>query len=110
MLLSANGSYTKCLATRWMVRAEAAQARCCFARQRSLVMELTNKSKTCVSVVTPTLRRAQEVHELLQNLGAQTLRPLEFILVDGAPEGEEETRHIAEAEFPHAPFSCRYLR
>jgi GT2 family glycosyltransferase len=73
-------------------------------------MELTNKSKTCVSVVTPTLRRAQEVHELLQNLGAQTLRPLEFILVDGAPEGEEETRHIAEAEFPHAPFSCRYLR
>lgn len=65
---------------------------------------------TRISVVTPTLRRPQEVAELLRNLAVQTLRPFEFILVDGAPEGEEATRMLAEAEFSHAPFPCRYLR
>jgi GT2 family glycosyltransferase len=61
-------------------------------------------------VVTPTLRRPQEVLELLQNLAAQALPVFEFILVDGAPEGEEETRTVAEKEFRHAPFPCRYIR
>src|ERR1043166_9876365 len=63
-----------------------------------------------ISVVTPTLRRPQEVLELLQNLAAQALPVFEFILVDGAPEGEEETRTVAEKEFRHAPFPCRYIR
>ena len=61
-------------------------------------------------MVTPTLRRPQEVADLLRNLALQTLPPFEFILVDGAPEGEEETRVIAETEFGSAPFSCRYIR
>lgn len=63
-----------------------------------------------ISVVTPTLRRPQEVAELLANLAAQTLQPLEFILVDGAPEGEEATRKVAEQEFGKATFPCRYIR
>lgn len=63
-----------------------------------------------ISVVTPTLRRPQEVRELLKNLAAQTPLPFEFILVDGAPEGEEETRAVSEVEFPKAPFLCRYIR
>ena len=61
-------------------------------------------------MVTPTLRRPEEVSELLHNLAAQTLPILEFILVDGAPEGEEATRAVADKEFPHAPFPCRYIR
>lgn len=63
-----------------------------------------------ISVVTPTLRRPQEVVELLQNLAAQTLPAFEFILVDGAPEGEEATRTVAEQEFGQAKFPCRYIR
>jgi glycosyltransferase involved in cell wall biosynthesis len=63
-----------------------------------------------ISVVTPTLRRPQEVVGLLQNLAAQTLPVFEFILVDGAPEGEEATRAVAEKEFSKTPFTCRYIR
>lgn len=63
-----------------------------------------------ISVVTPTLRRPQEVSELLKNLAAQMLLPWEFILVDGAPEGEEQTRAVAQNEFGSAPFPCRYIR
>ena len=62
-----------------------------------------------VSVVTPTLRRPKEVEELLENLAAQSLRPHEFILVDGAPEGEEETRAVADRLFGQAPFPFRLL-
>lgn len=63
-----------------------------------------------ISVVTPSLRRPQEVAELLVNLAAQDRLPLEFILVDGAPEGEDATREVADREFPKAPFPCRYIR
>jgi glycosyltransferase involved in cell wall biosynthesis len=63
-----------------------------------------------ISVVTPTLKRPEEVAELLQNLATQKLLPVEFILVDGAPDGEEATRAIAESEFSKAPFPCRYFR
>jgi len=47
---------------------------------------------------------------MLQNLAAQTTRPFELILVDGAPDGEEETRQVAEREFPKMPFPCHYIR
>jgi glycosyltransferase involved in cell wall biosynthesis len=63
-----------------------------------------------ISVVTPTLRRPQEVGELLRNLAAQTLSVFEFILVDGAPDGEEGTSAMAEREFKKTPFPCRYIR
>jgi GT2 family glycosyltransferase len=35
---------------------------------------------------------------------------LEFILVDGAPPGEDATAKVAEAGFSAAPFPCRYIR
>ncbi|HYG35079.1 MAG TPA: glycosyltransferase [Clostridia bacterium] len=63
-----------------------------------------------ISVVTPTFLRPQEVSELVQNLLKQQLPPLEFILVDGAPEGEESTRNVAAREFPKAAFPCKYIR
>jgi glycosyltransferase involved in cell wall biosynthesis len=47
---------------------------------------------------------------LLQNLAAQKLPPLEFIVVDGAPTGEETTRQVAETKFKTAPFRCQYIR
>jgi GT2 family glycosyltransferase len=72
--------------------------------------ETPAKELSRISVVTPTLRRSQEVSELLQNLKAQTLPVFEFILVDGAPEGEEATREVAEREFAQAGFPCRYIR
>ena len=78
--------------------------------QPSTLNSATLVASPPISVVTPTLRRPQEVRELLQNLAAQNPLPLEFILVDGAPEGEVETRAVAEAEFPKATFPCRYIR
>ncbi len=65
-----------------------------------------------ISVVTPTLGRPQEVAELLDNLAAQELRPLELILVDGAAPGDARTERLAAAvqARPHQPFSCVYLR
>lgn len=63
-----------------------------------------------ISVVTPTLRRPEEVAQLWANLAGQRLQPSEFILVDGAPAGENETQRVAEQEFGKAPFACRYIR
>lgn len=71
---------------------------------------LSADSHVQISVVTPSLRRPREVIELLRNLAAQKVLPFEFILVDGAPDGEEATREAAALEFGHAPFRCRYIR
>ncbi len=65
---------------------------------------------TEVSVVTPTLGRPQEVRELLTNLAEQSVRPLELVLVDGAPDEDERTRVVVEALAPELPYRCRYLR
>ena len=62
-----------------------------------------------ISVVTPTLRRAPEVRALIDNLSAQTVRPCELVLVDGAPEGENDTRDaVAASDRP--PYALRYVR
>jgi glycosyltransferase involved in cell wall biosynthesis len=50
------------------------------------------------------------VAELLRNLATQSLLPCEFILVDGAPIGEDTAEHVANCEFERAPFVCRYVR
>lgn len=63
-----------------------------------------------LSVVTPTLRRPREVADLLVNLSAQTLRPDELLLVDGAPAGETATEGVARASAATLPFDCRYIR
>ena len=63
-----------------------------------------------ISVVTPTLRRPGEVRELLANLSAQIHLPLELILVDGAPAGEDETQAVAQELGPGLSFALRYIR
>jgi glycosyltransferase involved in cell wall biosynthesis len=63
-----------------------------------------------ISVVTPTLRRPGEVGDLLNNLSQQRLLPYEVILVDGAPDGEDDTKTIATRAFKQMPFAGQYLR
>ncbi len=63
-----------------------------------------------ISVVTPTLGRPREVRELLANLAAQTLAPIEVVLVDGAGADDERTREAVEELAPDLPWPCRYLR
>lgn len=62
-----------------------------------------------VSVVTPTLRRPAEVRELLANLRGQKILPYELILVDGAPQGEDETQQVV-SQAGALPFEVRYIR
>lgn len=63
-----------------------------------------------ISVVTPTLRRPQEVQEMLINLAQQTHLPHEVILVDGAPQHETDTeKRVVETE-ASLPFRCIYIR
>lgn len=63
-----------------------------------------------ISVVTPTLRRPQEVADLLRNLAAQTLLPMEVVLVDGAPANETETETIVREIIDAFPFRINYIR
>jgi glycosyltransferase involved in cell wall biosynthesis len=63
-----------------------------------------------ISVVTPTLRRPNEVVELLNNLSRQIVLPFEVILVDGAPAEEKETEQVVQSRIPNLPFRCVYVR
>lgn len=63
-----------------------------------------------ISVVTPTLRRPQEVAELLDNLSQQTVLPFEVIIVDGAPQEEKETEEIVKAKAKDLPYRVIYIR
>lgn len=63
-----------------------------------------------ITVVTPTLRRPGEVEGLLLNLCEQEHRPLEVILVDGAPIEETATEELVARIRGSLPFSVIYLR
>ena len=63
-----------------------------------------------VSVVTPTLRRAEEVAGLLENLTHQDHLPFEVILVDGAPAVECDTEEAVREIEATLPFDVRYVR
>ncbi len=63
-----------------------------------------------IAVVTPTLGRPGEVRELLANLAAQSLAPIEVVLVDGAGPEDERTRDAVTELAPGLPWPCRYLR
>lgn len=69
-----------------------------------------NVGPVMISVVTPTLRRPEEVAELLKNLSQQTVLPSEVILVDGAPNDERETERVAANMAAGLPYSLRYTR
>lgn len=63
-----------------------------------------------ISVVTPTLRRPDEVVGMLENLSQQTFLPHEVILVDGAPPEENETETRVASISKQCPFKIRYIR
>ncbi|MDZ7831104.1 MAG: glycosyltransferase family 2 protein [Desulfobacterales bacterium] len=63
-----------------------------------------------ISVVTPTLRRPEQVRALLTNLSRQKHLPHELILVDGAPAGEDDTQRVIERSAPSLPFAVNYIR
>ena len=62
-----------------------------------------------ISVVTPTLKRPDEVRDLLANLSCQTVLPFELLLVDGAPEGVNDTEQVV-FQTTGLPFQVRYIR
>jgi len=63
-----------------------------------------------ISVVTPTLGRPDHVRELLSNLSAQSLRPGEIVLVDGAPAGQDSTERVVAEVRADLPYGCVYIR
>lgn len=63
-----------------------------------------------VSVVTPTLDRPDEVRALLAMLAAQQQRPLELVLVDGAPPAMRATEAVVAELAPTLPYPVRYVR
>lgn len=67
-------------------------------------------STPTISVITPTLRRPDEVRKLLTSLAAQRHLPFEIVLVDGAPVIERDTEQAVAQLAPTLPFECVYLR
>ncbi|MBI2376270.1 MAG: glycosyltransferase family 2 protein [Deltaproteobacteria bacterium] len=63
-----------------------------------------------LTVVTPTFRRPAEVSKLLDNLGRQTFRDLELVLVDGAEDADVRTQEVVAARLLALSFPCRYER
>ena len=68
------------------------------------------KQATTLSVVTPTLKRPEEVRDLLKNLATQTFMPSEVILVDGIPDAESETERIVSQMRVDLPFRVKFIR
>lgn len=63
-----------------------------------------------LSVVTPTLRRPQQVRDLLACLAKTTLAPDELVLVDGAPPEDRETEAVVSELQAQMPFAIQYVR
>jgi len=67
-------------------------------------------AKPSVSIVTPTFRRPEEVKGLLENISKQSVLPIEIILVDGAPTGEDETENMVRLSAGKYTFTINYIR
>jgi glycosyltransferase involved in cell wall biosynthesis len=63
-----------------------------------------------ISIVTPTFLRPEEVKGLLDNISKQVIQPLEVILVDGAPPGEDATEEAVRSLTGKYSFDVNYLR
>ncbi len=63
-----------------------------------------------ISIITPTLHRAAEVKDLLENLKQQSVLPTEVILVDGAAVGDDSTREVVSSVKDGCPFEVVYIR
>jgi glycosyltransferase involved in cell wall biosynthesis len=66
--------------------------------------------RTGISVITPTLDRPDEVRALLHNLAAQTVPPLELVLVDGAPPEMRDTERVVTDLRESMPYRVTYIR
>ena len=73
-------------------------------------MSNSKENKWRISVVTPTLRRPEEVDGLLKNLSAQQQLPIEVIVVDGAPEHENATELVVNRLRDSLPFAVYFIR
>jgi glycosyltransferase involved in cell wall biosynthesis len=71
---------------------------------------LSSNRHPLISVVTPTLRRPDEIAQLFKTLAEQQLPPYELVLVDGAPAGENETQAVVEQYASAQRYSVNYLR
>jgi glycosyltransferase involved in cell wall biosynthesis len=69
-----------------------------------------HRNEFTISVVTPTLRRPEEVEGLLKNLLDQEQQPIEVILVDGAPIEEKSTEELVLSIGDSLPFNVVYIR
>lgn len=73
-------------------------------------MPEAEKKELCISVVTPTFRRPEEVEGLLTNLSEQVQLPSEVILVDGASEDEVSTKEVVERMRHSLKFDLIYIQ
>ena len=63
-----------------------------------------------ISVITPTLKRPNEVLGLLETLSMQNLLPYELILVDGGSDDVRETEQVVLPIINDYPFIIKYFR
>jgi glycosyltransferase involved in cell wall biosynthesis len=63
-----------------------------------------------ISVVTPTFRRPAEVKGLLDNISKQSVLPIEVVLVDGAPAGEDATEKAVRSIMGEYAFDVKHIR
>ncbi len=80
------------------------------SRDPDLEIETKGVSSLTLSVVTPTLKRPQEIRELLENLRNQSVMPTEVIIVDGIAGDESETEEVISQIGPQLPFAVKYIR
>jgi glycosyltransferase involved in cell wall biosynthesis len=63
-----------------------------------------------ISVVTPTLPRADDVRQMLANLAAQHVVPCEVVIIDAAAPDNRETEQVVLESRDTLPFACTYVR
>jgi glycosyltransferase involved in cell wall biosynthesis len=63
-----------------------------------------------ISIVTPTLHRPKDIAELLVNLAGLTIPPLELIIVDAAPAGDDATAEVVRNAPRNLPYGVEYIR
>lgn len=63
-----------------------------------------------ISIVTPTLKRPDDIRALLANLRLQSLQPFEIVIVDGLVGTGSETENVVEEIGRDYPISINYIR
>ncbi|MEO8042728.1 MAG: glycosyltransferase family 2 protein [Acidobacteriota bacterium] len=63
-----------------------------------------------ISIVTPTLKRPDEIRAFLANVRLQSLQPFEIVIVDGLTGVRSETEDVVEEIKNDYPISINYIR